>query len=290
MDFVNRATTALFDLLMPIFGLAGPTVALILISGLVGVLGLICFKYISWQGGIKSTKAKIWGGIIEIRLYQDDLVIVARAVGKVLGRNVQYLFLNFGPIVPLLIPFGLVFAQLVVRQGFDPIPLADRPVTELLAGEGTLVEVTLGPEARGKLDEAQIELPPTLEAISPVVRIPSEGRLLVEVAAVASGVQEMVVRVGGERVTKVVATGDVEPPAKLQPERARGMAALLWPGERSTDGTGVERILVPHPDRPVPGFGWSPLPLEGVGGLMILFFVFSIVIGGLVLKPLGVQI
>jgi hypothetical protein len=99
-----------------------------------------------------------------------------------------------------------------------------------------------------------------------------------------------VVRVGGERVTKVVATGDVEPPAKLQPERARGMAALLWPGERSTDGTGVERILVPHPDRPVPGFGWSPLPLEGVGGLMILFFVFSIVIGGLVLKPLGVQI
>jgi hypothetical protein len=280
MDFVNRATTALFDLLMPIFGLAGPTVALILISGLVGVLGLICFKYISWQGGIKSTKAKIWGGIIEIRLYQDDLVIVARAVGKVLGRNVQYLFLNFGPIVPLLIPFGLVFAQLVVRQGFDPIPLAERPVTELLAGEGTLVEVTLGPEARGKLDEAQIELPPTLEAISPVVRIPSEGRLLVEVAAVASGVQEMVVRVGGERVTKVVATGDV----------ARGMAALLWPGERSTDGTGVERILVPHPDRPVPGFGWSPLPLEGVGGLMILFFVFSIVIGGLVLKPLGVQI
>jgi hypothetical protein len=290
MDLINGATTALFDVLMPVFGLAGPTVALILISGLVGVLGLLLFKYISWQGGIKATKDKIKGGLIEIRIYQDDLGIVSRAVGKVLGRNAQYLFMNFGPIVPLLIPFGLVFAQLVVRQGFAPIPLETRPTAELLAGEGVLVEVELAPEAQSRIAEAQILLPPTLTAISPVVRIPSEGRLMVEVAAVASGVEELVVALGEERVAKVVVTGDAEPPAVLQPERTRGAASLLWPGEPSTAGTAVARVVVPHPDRPVAGFGWSPLPLEGVGGLMILFFVFSIVIGGAALKPLGVQI
>lgn len=290
MDLINGATTALFDVLMPVLGLAGPTVALILISGVVGVLGLICFKFISWQGGIKSTKDKIKGGLIEIRIYQDDLGIVARAVGKVLGRNAQYLFLNFGPIVPLLIPFGLVFAQLVVRQGFAPIPVETRASSELLAGEGTLIEVTLASDARSRLGEAEIVLPATLEAVSPVVRVPSDGRLFVEVVAVAAGVEEVAVVLGEERVTKVIATGDVELPAKLQPERTRGLAALLWPGEASTSGTVVDHIVVPHPDRPVAGFGWSPLPLEGVGGLMILFFVFSIVIGALVLKPLGIQI
>ncbi|MEO0649300.1 MAG: HD domain-containing protein [Planctomycetota bacterium] len=170
MEFVNRAMTALFDVLMPIFGVAGPTVALILISGIVGVLGLLIFKQISWQGGIKSTKDKIKGGLIEIRLYQDDLGIVAKAVGKVLGRNFQYLFLNFGPIVPLLVPFGLAFAQLVVRQGFDPIPIETRNTEELLSGEGVMVEVQLADAAKGRVGELEIDLPPTLEAISPIVR------------------------------------------------------------------------------------------------------------------------
>lgn len=290
MDFLNSTVTSVFDVLMPIFGVAGPTVALILISGLVGVLGLYCFKFISWQGGIKSTKDKIKGGLIEIRLYQDDLAIVAKAVVGVLARNVQYLTLNFGPILPLLIPFGLVFAQLVVRQGFDPIPMSDRPVEELLAGEGDLIEIELTSEAASKIGELEVILPDTLVAISPLARVPSEGRAFIEVAAVASGVDEIRFRLGSEELTKVVATGDAEPPAILQPERTRGFSAVLWPGEESTSGTSFQRIVVPHPSRPVAGFGWSPVPIEGIGGLMALFFVFSIVIGGAALKPLGVQI
>ena len=290
MEFVNRAMTALFDVLMPVLGIAGPTVALILISGIVGVLGLVIFKQISWQGGIKATKDKIKGGLIEIRIYQDDLGIVAKAVGKVLGRNFQYLFLNFGPIVPLLIPFGLAFAQLVVRQGFDPIPIEAEAAEDLLSGEGVMVEVELTEQAASRVSELEVELPPTLAAISPLVRIPSEGRAFIEVIAVSAGTDEITFRLGEETATKVVATGDIEPPQLLQPERVEVLATFLWPGEPALEGDTFARIVVPHPDRPVAGFGWSPVPLEGVAGLMILFFVFSIVLGGLALKPLGVQI
>lgn len=118
---------------------------------------------------------------------------------------------------------------------------------------------------------------------------PSEGRAFVEVVAVAPGTDAITFRVGDEVATKAVATGDIEPPKLLQPERVRGLSLFLWPGEHTLEGS-FERIVIPHPERPVAGFGWSPVPLEGVMGITLVFLVFSIVIGGAALKPLGVQI
>ena len=74
----------------------------------------------SAQRRIKAAKNKIKGHLIEIRIYQDDLAIVGRAIVKVLLRNFQYLGLNLLPFVPLSIPFVIVLAQLVVRYGYAP--------------------------------------------------------------------------------------------------------------------------------------------------------------------------
>ena len=142
MNVINRLTNSIFDVLLTPFEFLGPEMALILVSGLFGIIALVLFKHISWQKGIKATKDKIKGHMIEIRLYQDDLVIVARAIGKVLLRNLQYLALNFGPILPLFIPFVFVLAQFVVRYAFDPVPVTpDHAV--VLAGQGTLITVEL---------------------------------------------------------------------------------------------------------------------------------------------------
>ena len=142
MNFVNRAMGGLFDVVMAPIELLGVEWALILVSGIAGIGGLIVFKFISWQKGIKGVKDKIKGNLIAIRIYQDDLLLVAVSVGKILLRNFQYLGLNFGPILPLFAPFVLVLAQLVVRYGFAPIPVQE-PGVVLLPGQATQIEVQL---------------------------------------------------------------------------------------------------------------------------------------------------
>ena len=97
MNAVNRAMTAIFDVVLTPFELLGAEAALVLVSGVFGILALIVFKHISYQKGIKGTKDRIKGNLIAIRIYQDDLMVVLTSVVKVLVRNTQYLFFNFGP-------------------------------------------------------------------------------------------------------------------------------------------------------------------------------------------------
>src|SRR5690349_10549423 len=120
MNPLNHASTRIFDtLLAPLEHLPFPS-AIVAVSAVFGVLGLVAFKHLSAQKRISAAKEKIKAHLIEIRIYQDDLAIVGKAIGKVLLRNFQYLGLNLGPFVPLSIPFVLVLSQLVVRYGFRP--------------------------------------------------------------------------------------------------------------------------------------------------------------------------
>jgi len=185
MNAINGALPWFFDLALWPFELLGNLTALLIVSGVFGVLALIAFKHISWQKGIKSAKDRIKGHMIEIRIYQDDLVTVGQAVCKILYRNFQYVALNFGPFIPLAIPFGFVVAQLVVRYGYDPVPITAE--AEVRAGRGTLIEVELKGDQRSLIADLSVILPEGLEAISPLVRAPSDGRAFQEIVALAPG-------------------------------------------------------------------------------------------------------
>src|SRR5688572_15086974 len=156
MNALNALATKVFDVLLAPFELAGREVALLAISGIFGVLALLAFKHISWQKGIKATKDRIKGHLIEIRIYQDDLPIVSKAIGRVLARNLQYLALNLGPFLPLAVPFTFVVAQLVVRYGFDPVPVTGTHATAALVGERQLALAGEGLSLAIEGDEAAI--------------------------------------------------------------------------------------------------------------------------------------
>ena len=158
MNALNGAATAVFNILLTPLEALGEELALILVSGIFGILALICFKHISSQKGIKMAKDKIKGHMIEIRLYQDDLLIVTKAIGKVLLRNLQYLTFNFGPILPLLVPFTFVAAQLVVRYSFEPLQV--QAVEDVrLAGEGVTIQIDMRPGEEKRVSDLSISLP-----------------------------------------------------------------------------------------------------------------------------------
>jgi hypothetical protein len=294
VNALNRAATAFFDAVLTPLELAGNAVALVVVSGVFGVLALIAFKKISWQAGIKAAKDKIKAHMIEIRLYQDDLAVVGSAVGKILARNVQYLGLNFGPFIPLAIPFFLVAAQFVVRYAYEPLPLAAEGARPL-AGGGTLLEIEMAPGHEGEVADLAVELPTGLAATSPLVRVPKLGKAFQEFVAVAPGEHQVaIVLPGGVRETKVVAAG-ADAPRKLQPRRVSSRDwlaisdvdrwALLWPAEPCFAAESPLRtVAIAYPYRSIP---WLP---DGELGILLAIVLASMVIGAFALKPLGVQI
>jgi hypothetical protein len=285
MNSVHGAFNAVFDALLYPLDRLGAEWALVIASGIFGVLALWLFKYISWQKGIAATKDKIKGHLIEIRIYQDDLAIVALAVGKILLRNAQYLLLNFGPILPLAAPFTLVAAQLVVRYGFAPVePRA--AVASLLPGQGVLLDVRLRASDAARASELAIELPAGLAAISPIVRLPNQGRVIVELAPLAAGGYDIGLALpGGVRDTKRFVAGSA-PERRMQPERVGTFwSSWLWPAEPTfASDSPFERVSFTYPDREL---AWMP---DGPGGVLLTFLVAAMLFGALAMKPLGVSI
>jgi hypothetical protein len=285
MNAVNQALTTVFDLLLgPLEGL-GRGAALVIASGVFGVLAVIAFKYLSAQKKIRAAKGRIKAHLIEIRIYQDDLGIVAKAIGKVLVANFQYLALNLVPFAILALPFSFVLAQFVVRYAFDPLPLA-APNVERVAGRGTTIQIQLAPESNRRVDELSLRFPEGVVAVSPLVRVPSEGRAFQEIAVQTGGERQLEISLaGGEYTAKRLAAGEPRP-RTLQGERGTGFwSALLWPAERAFEPpSSFERITFSYPDSDL---GWLP---GGVGGVLIVFLVSSMLFGLLALKPLKITI
>ncbi len=286
MNAINGAFNTIFDWILSPLEMLGEEFALIMVSGIFGILALICFKFISSQDGIKKTKDKIKAHMIEIRIYQDDLPIVSGAVGKVLLRNFQYLAFNFGPILPLLVPFTFVAAQLVTRYAFEPVPVTSESA-QLLPGEGMMLRVEFAP---GKQDQAKgltIDFPEGLKPVTKLVRVPSSGKAYQEFVATAPGTYSIGLQLAdGSRHEKTVVAGDTEA-RMLQPERVSSvLMAALWPAEDmfSSDDA-IARIAFEYERSDL---GW--LPMSGELGVLVVFLIASMAFGVAVLKPLNIQI
>lgn len=287
MNAVHGILSAVFDVLLKPFELMGDLAALVLTSGVFGILALLLFKQISWQAGIKAAKDKIKGHMIAIRIYQDDLAVVFKSVLMILVRNFQYLGLNFGPILPLFVPFVLIASQLVVRYAFDPLEVKDPATVQgLLPGRGSLLEVHMKAGKGGEVVGLTVELPSHLVALSPLARNAADGVAVLEFAAIAAGTDDIRFLMNGTVVgTKSVTAGD-EPERKMQPERVSSFfSSWLWPAEPTfAADSPLDSVSFEYPER---DFGLLP---GGPFGVLLIFFLASILFGVAILKPLNIQI
>jgi len=287
MNSVHKFLTAVFDLALTPLEAIGRIFALILVSGVVGIVALLLFKQISWQGGIKSTKDKIKGHMIAIRIYQDDLVVVFSSVLKVLLRNFQYLGLNFGPILPLLAPFILVAAQLVVRYGFEPLPVVDEAkAVAMLPGRGTMLEIKMKRGHEAEIAKLDVQLPPNLKALSPLARNAYDGVAVMEFAAIAPGAADFQLLMDGQPAGSKAVVAGTEPTRSMQPERVSSFwSSWLWPAEPSfASDSPIDSVKFAYPEH---DFFWI---FSGPMGVLLLFFVGSMLFGIAIMKPLNIQI
>ncbi len=281
MDAIQRFITASFDLVLQPLERVGMEFALILVSGVFGVLALLVFKHISPQASIRRAKDLIKGHMIEIRLYQDDLGLVTKAIGKVLWHNLRYVCLNLGPFIPLAIPFALVAGQLVARYGFEPMPVSETAQLQL-AGEGhTLSLFWSGGQ------EVRVSYPEGVEPASPLLQVPEQGRAFQEFVVLAPGHHEITLERGGESTIKRLWAGERPSDGSrypaVQPLRTSNWEQILWPAEGALDTW--QRVEFRYPES---SLGW--LPGQGPSGVLLNLILFSMLFGFIALKPLGVEI
>jgi hypothetical protein len=290
VNTVNRIVGGIMDVILKPLELLGPEFALILVSGIFGILGLLIFKQISWQAGIKRTKDQIKGDMIAIRLYQDDLLVVGGAVIRIFLRNFKYLALNLMPILPLLVPGVLVLAQLVVRYAYDPIPVqTSDEQTSFLPGKGTMIEIFMKEDQKAAASRVTLRYPEGIE-VTGSSELPTrnafEGRVFQEIVATApvEGVIELLV--DGQVVgTKEIVAG-TERPLKMQPKRVSSFwPAWIFPAEDTFPAdnpiASIEFAYPQHELRVLPG---------GEGGILLVFFVASMAFGIAIMKPLNIEI
>src|SRR5882757_5139359 len=91
MAILNQITGAIFGGLTRLMSGLPDWLVLTVHGALLAVLALVAYALFSNQAAIKRTKNRLMARLLEIRLFQDDPLIVLGAFGRVLTGTVLYM-------------------------------------------------------------------------------------------------------------------------------------------------------------------------------------------------------
>jgi uncharacterized membrane protein (DUF106 family) len=280
MSFVNAVLRPLFDGLLWPFRELPPWVGLTVVSLVTAVAALLVFKATSRQDSIAAVKRKIHACLFEMRLFNDDFRAILRAQGEILRHNVRYVSLSLVPMLWMIVPLMLAFAQMQFHYGYRG----------LAPGEPALLEVELreaaadAARASATRPDASLELPAGLTEETSALWMPAAGRIAWRISAVSPGDYEAIIHLDGETYTKSVRSSDAV--VRRSPIRVSAgfVDQLLYPAEPplSSDGP-VAAITVAYPE--------AEVSLLGVGMPWWLAWLILITVFALALRNrMGVQI
>lgn len=163
---LSNVLTTIFDVLVLPFG-SNRNLALWSLSLLTGVALIFLFKATSNQDRIKATRDAFKARILEMRIYQDDIILIFKALGGALWTNVTYLRASLWPIVVLLVVALPVFVQLDERYGR----------THLDAGDTAMLTVTLKDGVDPMTTPVVLDGGTAVSVDSPPVRVPAQREI-----------------------------------------------------------------------------------------------------------------
>lgn len=281
MGIVNAIFRQVFDLLLLPFAALPYWVGVTVLGCLLSVAMLWVYKRTSDQDRIDRVKARIFAGIFEIRLYNDDLRAIFRAQGTILKNNLQYFGLSLVPLAWMIIPMVLMIGQLNHHYGYDG----------LAPGAETLLEAELADGWRehfADLDEdarppAELEAPDGVIVEGPAYWFPSRETLVWKLEVERRGHYEVAVRLGdGEPYLKSLdATTTIR---RRSPVRHAGafVDQIMRPAEAALPKDAlVQRMAITYPEHGV---------TADVANRVWLMFLVSIVFAFVIKDRMGVKI
>ena len=249
-----------------------PLLLVLAISIVIGLLMVIGFRYTSDQKAIGRAKDKLKAHLLAVRLFQDQLPVVMRAYGQILGGTGSYLRIAFTPFLIAILPITFLIVQLDRYFGWVPLQPAQTFLVEARVEDPTA------------LNEASLQLPPELSSSAPAVHDPNGKEVVWRVVADRSGQFDIHIAASGQTVSKqvVVAPGL----ARISPLRLRGnfWERMFTSGEPAlADNSPVQSIAINYPPRVI-DFAWMEW------NWIVLFFVVSLIAGFIFKSVLGIQV
>jgi hypothetical protein len=245
---VNAALTWLFDLILaPVIRLA-PLTTLVAISVATGLAMLWVVGRTSNQAGIAAAKRGIHAGLFEIRLFNDNLGAVLRALGRVLWQNVRYLGYSLVPLAWVALPLLLVVAQLQAFYGYEGLAVGAPTVVMLRLRDARAVSSAAG--------AVSLQAPDSIRVETAAVVFPGASEVLWRIVPMEPGDHTLTARVGGTEVAKIVRVSGGA--ARRSPFRVSGLIdQLLYPSEPPLPAeSGVTLIALPYPEPGLDVLGW----------------------------------
>ena len=269
---MNAALTWLFDVAVaPAIG-AAPLTTLLLMSVVTGLAMLWVVGRTSNQPGIGAAKRGIQAGLFEIRLFNDDLGAVMRALGRVLWQNLRYLGHSMVPLAWVALPLTLVIAQLQAFYGYDGLALG---------APALLTMRTRGPAVTA--GAASLQASDAIRVDTPAVVLSGPGEVLWRIVAMTPGEHVVTIRTGSSELAKTVqvSTGA----ARRSPFRVSGLIdQLLYPSEPPLPADSVAtEIALPYPEPGLEVLGWRV-------HWLVVYVVVSMITAFALARRLGVTL
>jgi hypothetical protein len=272
VNVVNGLLDRLFELLLrPLRPLPVP-VSLAVVSLVTAVAILVVIRLTSNQEALATAKRQMYGDLLEMRLFSDDLPAMWRAQRSLLRHNAWYVRLSLVPALWTLVPLAIVVAQFQVYFGYAGVGV----------GEPVLVTAVL--KSRAEIQDISLDLPQGVRLDTPAIRFPALQQVVWRVVADSAGEFILGIRVGQATCKKTlhVSSGLV----RRSPVRpAQGLLdQLRYPSEAPLSGAApVAAIRVAYPERRLDILGWQ---MSWIGAYIVLSIVFVVALQ----KPLRVTI
>ena len=269
ISILNTIVTFLFGLVYTPLKFLGPFWSLAGISCLSGILLVWIFGKVSNQDAIQSTRTRLSGELLGLRLFKDDLRVFFGIQGQVMRWTFKYLRYWMIPMLILMIPTMIILIQLNLHYGARPLRVGEQALLKVKLRERSNTDVSLSAPANLKVETQGVHAGGTRET-SWRVRAASPGRF------------DITANDGKVSVTKAGAVaGRLE---GVSTARTDWLTSPLYPGEAPipADST-IESIEILYPAMDILFFGFHL-------NWLVLFLALSLVLGFAFKGLLGVQI
>src|SRR5439155_19914772 len=89
-----------------------PSLIVVAISLIIGLIMVIVFGYTSDQKAIHVAKDRLKAHLLALRLFQDQIHVVFRSYGRIVLATGHYLRLAFKPLLFVMVPMSFLIVQL----------------------------------------------------------------------------------------------------------------------------------------------------------------------------------
>lgn len=169
-----------------------------IISGIMGVVFLMIFKYTSNQRAIGKVKDNVKAQMLAMKLFKDSVPVTLQAQGRAFRGAFLLLFYSIRPMAVMIVPVLLILAQMALWYQAQPLSV----------GQESIITIELNNIEGSPMPDVSLQTGNALTVLTGPVRVLSKGEVYFKIKAVEDGLHRIVFTAGAEQVQKELAVGE----------------------------------------------------------------------------------